>query len=65
MRVCANGIELHICRRGQGPKLLVISGTGGDQRKQPSIFDALVTKHFDVLTYDERGLGRSKIPFGD
>jgi len=48
--------------RGKGPRLLVISGTGGDLRRSPSIFGMPIAKHFEILAYDQRGLGRTSIP---
>lgn len=44
------------------PKLLYISGTGADLRKKPSIFDGPLPKLFQLLAYDQRGLGRSDKP---
>lgn len=51
-------------RAGQGPPLLFISGTGGDLRVRPGILDGPYVKAFDVLAYDQRGLGRSDKPPG-
>jgi 3-oxoadipate enol-lactonase len=48
--------------RGRGPRLLVISGTGGDLRRSPSIFEMPIAKHFEILAYDQRGLGQTSIP---
>lgn len=42
--------------------LLVISGTGNDLRKKPNVMDGPLTKHFDTLAYDQRGLGQSDKP---
>jgi 3-oxoadipate enol-lactonase len=47
-----------------GERLLFISGTGGDLRHKPSIFDGPLVGRFDVLAYDQRGLGRSSVPEG-
>lgn len=44
------------------PKLLYISGTGGDLRKKPGIFDSALADIFQLLSYDQRGLGRSGKP---
>jgi 3-oxoadipate enol-lactonase len=55
-------IELCYERGGQGPRLLYISGTGGDLRLKPSIFDGPIPQQFEVLTYDQRGMGRSSKP---
>ena len=61
-RITANGIEIYFERAGAGPPLLFISGTGGDLRTKPSVFDGPLPKSFDALAYDQRGLGRSGKP---
>ncbi len=48
--------------RGKGPRLLVISGTGGDLRRSPSIFEMPISRHFEILAYDQRGLGQTSRP---
>jgi 3-oxoadipate enol-lactonase len=48
--------------RGKGPRLLVISGTGGDLRRSPSIFEVPIAQHFEILAYDQRGLGQTSRP---
>jgi 3-oxoadipate enol-lactonase len=48
--------------RGVGPRLLSISGTGGDLRKTPGIFDAPLARQFETLAYDQRGLGQTARP---
>jgi len=58
----ANGIELYFERAGSGPPLLFISGTGGDLRNKPNHFDGLLPRSFDMLSYDQRGLGQSEKP---
>ena len=58
----ANGIQLYFQRAGAGPPLLFISGTGGDLRNKPNLFDGPLPKSFDVLAYDQRGLGQSEKP---
>jgi 3-oxoadipate enol-lactonase len=58
----ANGIDLYFERAGSGPRLLFISGTGGDLRNKPNVFDGPLGKSFDLLAYDQRGLGRSEKP---
>ena len=55
-------IELYYERGGQGPPLLYISGTGGDLRLKPSVFDGPWTERFEVVAYDQRGMGRSSKP---
>jgi 3-oxoadipate enol-lactonase len=55
-------IDLFYERAGHGAPLLFISGTGGDLRVKPNVFDGPLPKQFDVLAYDQRGLGRSAKP---
>src|SRR5215469_10548092 len=55
-------IDLHYERAGEGPPLLFISGSGGDLRTKPNVFDGPLAKAFDLLAYDQRGLGRSGKP---
>jgi 3-oxoadipate enol-lactonase len=50
--------ELH----GTGPCLLFINGTGGDLRRKPRIFDSPLAEHFEILAYDQRGLGQTDRP---
>ena len=47
---------------GSGVPLLVINGTGGDLRKKPTIMDSPLTAGFNVISYDQRGLGQSEKP---
>jgi 3-oxoadipate enol-lactonase len=55
-------VELFYQRGGSGPPLLYISGTGGDLRMRPSVFDGPLPERFEVLAYDQRGMGRSSKP---
>ena len=57
-----NDIELYYELAGTGPRLLFISGTGGDLRRRPGIQDSPLPKLFTLLAYDQRGLGRSGKP---
>ena len=50
--------EIH----GTGSRLLIINGTGGDLRRKPNIFDSPIAKHFEILSYDQRGLGQTSRP---
>ncbi|MBW2281410.1 MAG: alpha/beta fold hydrolase [Deltaproteobacteria bacterium] len=61
-RLRVRDIDLYFERAGSGPRLLYIGGSGGDLRQQPSVFDGLLGKHFDLLSYDQRGLGRTDKP---
>ncbi len=48
-----------------GDPLLFISGTGGDLRNKPNQFDSPLAKEFELIAYDQRGLGQSAKPQGD
>jgi 3-oxoadipate enol-lactonase len=58
----ANGVSLYYELQGAGARLLVISGTGSDLRQQPRVSDGPLAEHFEVLAYDQRGLGQSSVP---
>jgi 3-oxoadipate enol-lactonase len=51
-------------RRGEGPRVLFISGSGGDLRTKPTVFDGPLVRAFDLLAYDQRGLGQTSKPDG-
>ena len=57
-------IALYYERTGtsSGPRVLLISGTGGDLRQEPRLFGSPLAETFDLLAYDQRGLGRSDKP---
>jgi 3-oxoadipate enol-lactonase len=61
-RIDVNGVSLYYELAGRGERLLCISGTGGDLRQQPRISDGPLAEHFEVLAYDQRGLGQSGAP---
>ncbi len=61
-RADANGVSLYYELEGTGQRLLVISGTGGDLRQQPRLTEGPLTENFEVLAYDQRGLGQSSVP---
>jgi 3-oxoadipate enol-lactonase len=54
------GVQLYYERRGTGPRLLFVNGTGTDLRRPPSPLDWPFAADFDLLAYDHRGLGRSE-----
>ena len=58
----AGGIDIFYERVGSGPRLLFISGTGGDLRLRPNVLDGPFPKHFDMAAYDQRGLGQTSKP---
>jgi 3-oxoadipate enol-lactonase len=59
-----DGVRLYYERRGSGPPLLFISGTGADLRTPPSGFDYAFADRRDTICFDQRGLGRSDQPPG-
>jgi len=58
----AGDIELYFETAGEGPRVLFIGGTGGDLRIKPNVFDGPLSKHFELVSYDQRGLGQSEKP---
>ncbi|HEY6474785.1 MAG TPA: alpha/beta fold hydrolase [Acidimicrobiales bacterium] len=60
----ANGIELYYELAGTGERVLFISGTGADLRRAPRLTDVPAFAEFEVLQYDQRGLGQSEVPDG-
>ena len=61
-RITANALDIHYERTGQGPRLLFISGTGGDLRVRPNMLDGPFSRSFDLVAYDQRGLGQTEKP---
>jgi 3-oxoadipate enol-lactonase len=55
-------IDIFLDRAGAGAPLLAISGSRGDLRRKPNFLESPLTKSFDVLAYDQRGLGRTSKP---
>jgi len=47
---------------GEGPRVVSISGTGGDLRDDPTRGRTLLDQHHEVLRYDQRGLGQTSKP---
>ena len=61
--VHARDIDIHYELRGEGDRLLLISGSGGDLRK-PAAVPSPLPDQFATLAYDQRGLGQTTIPDG-
>lgn len=53
-----NGLQMYFELHGAGPPVLNIGGTGGDLRRSFPDRSPL-NRHFRVLSYDQRGLGRT------
>lgn len=51
-------------RAGNGARLLFVSGSGGDLRAKPGVFESPLARAFDLLAYDQRGLGQTDKPAG-
>ena len=60
--ITVNGIQLYYEIKGDGPPLLIISGTGADLRNPRPENPTL--NGFRVLRYDQRGLGQTATPKG-
>lgn len=60
--VRSNGLNFVLERRGSGEPLLFIGGTGWDLRDRPNPLDGPLAKHFEVILFDQRGMGRSDKP---
>jgi len=60
--VRAGDIDIYFERAGAGPRLLFISGSGSDLRMKPNQMDGPFPRTFDILSYDQRGLGQTSKP---
>jgi pimeloyl-ACP methyl ester carboxylesterase len=52
-------VRLHFERRGTGPNVLFVNGTGSDLRNLPNCFDLPLAETLNMCVYDHRGLGQS------
>ena len=48
-------------KQSNGP-LLYIGGTDGDLRNRPNQLDSPLKDYFEIITYDQRGLGQTSKP---
>jgi 3-oxoadipate enol-lactonase len=55
-------ITIYFDRSGVGAPLLAISGSRGDLRRRPNLLESPLATAFDVVAYDQRGLGRTSKP---
>lgn len=60
--VSVRDIQIYYEISGKGPRLLYISGTGADLRNKPNVFDSPLADEFEILAFDQRGLGQSDRP---
>jgi 3-oxoadipate enol-lactonase len=61
--IVAGGLRIYYERRGTGPPLLFLNGSGATLATSGLLID-LFTGRFDVVAHDQRGLGRTAIPPG-
>lgn len=59
-----NDIDLYYEQSGAGERLLFISGTGADLRRSPRLTEGTQFAAFELLEFDQRGLGQSAVPKG-
>ena len=55
-------IRIYYEIQGSGPRLLTITGTGRDLRTRPNVYDWSLAPRFELLGYDQRGLGQTDKP---
>jgi len=60
--ITVGDLNVYFERQGAGDPVLFISGTGSDLRVRPGVLDGPLPKQFDVLAYDQRGLGQTSKP---
>ncbi len=60
--VTIRDLQMYYEIRGRGPRLLSISATGGDLRRSPNVFEMPIARDFEILGYDQRGLGQTSCP---
>jgi len=54
-------IDLYWERRGEGPRLLFVNGSGSTIESSAPLIDAFA-RQFEVVVHDQRGLGRTGVP---
>ncbi|MEJ5185595.1 MAG: alpha/beta fold hydrolase [Candidatus Geothermincolales bacterium] len=62
MRV--NGADIHYLKAGEGPPVLLIMGLAGNADWWGEEFLEILSRHFSLLAFDNRGAGRSSLPEG-
>ncbi len=61
--MAAHGIEIYVERRGEGPPLLFLNGSGQTLEGVGPLLD-IAAARLDVVAHDQRGLGRPSDPPG-
>ncbi|MCZ6783837.1 MAG: alpha/beta hydrolase, partial [Proteobacteria bacterium] len=60
-----HGIRMYYERggnTGSTRRLLLIGGSGGDLRQKPNVAEGPLAADFDLLAFDQRGLGQTDKP---
>lgn len=60
--VQSNKLNFAVECRGSGEPLLFLGGTGWDLRDRPNPLDGPLAKQFEVILFDQRGMGQSDKP---
>lgn len=60
-RAALNGIDIYYERRGDGPPVLFLNGSGATLAGSGVVVDIFAAR-CDVLAHDQRGLGRTEVP---
>lgn len=63
--VKANNLDFAVETSGSGEPVLFLGGTGWDLRDRPNPLDGPLAKHFEVILFDQRGMGQSARPETD
>jgi 3-oxoadipate enol-lactonase len=63
--ISVRDLQMWYEQHGSGPRLLFISGTGGDLRRRPNVFEKPIAQQFEIVSYDQRGLGQTSKPAAD
>ena len=60
--ILVRDIQMYYEVRGKGPHLMFISGTGGDLKRRPKVFNHSIAERFEILAFDQRRLGQTNKP---
>ena len=59
-----NGLKLNYQRIGNGEPMLILGGTGWDLRQRPNPMGSELADQFELVCFDQRGMGQSDKPEG-